>query len=737
MPALQHAKAKPLRRQLLVLALGGMLPLALLAFVGLAYDFQEQTSLTHQRALETTRALATAVDAEIDRSIAALRVLATSEALDRGDIPAFEAAARRAVASQPGWRFVSLAGLDGRHLVNTFFKPGEALPDRQREPESFTRALQTAAPQVGTIVNGRDGWAFPVRFPVVREGTVRYVLTAVAKPDVARDILMRQRMSDDWVLSVFDSAGARVARSKSHEKMLGTRGHESLRSLLSHAAPEGVGVTTTMEGENVFTAYTRSRSGWSVVMGLPVAAAHAPAWTSLAFTSAVVVLSLVAGLFAALFLARRINEPMSHLTSAANSLVRGEVPRIAPSGLREVDEVASALTTAAEDLHRVQAERAGLLAREREARAQAEAANHSKDQFLAMLGHELRNPLAALSSASALLEMGVPDPNAQKQLHGVIRRQVGNLGRLTDDLLDTARALLGKIDLRRAPVDLARVAANAINALAMTGRSSEHRIERDLHEAWVSGDEVRLEQVACNLLVNATKYTPAGKLIRVTTRREDGHAILVVEDEGHGLSPELAARVFDPFVQGKRSIDRAQGGLGVGLTLVKSLVELHGGTVAVRSEGEDRGAEFIVSIPAMERVSAPDIPRAPSAKQHARVLIIEDNDDGRETLAILLGSLGYEVHTACDGPSGIELARGELPDIALVDVGLPRMDGYEVARRLRAEHDGRMMIVALTGYGSAEDRARALAAGFDEHLTKPLDVERLQQLIAKRSRATA
>ena len=354
-----------------------------------------------------------------------------------------------------------------------------------------------------------------------------------------------------------------------------------------------------------------------------------------------------------------------------------------------------------------------------------------------MLGHELRNPLAALSSASALLEMGVPDPNAQKQLHGVIRRQVGNLGRLTDDLLDTARALLGKIELRRAPVDLARVAANAINALAMTGRSSAHRIERDLHEAWVSGDEVRLEQVACNLLVNATKYTPAGKLIRVTTRREDGHAILVVEDEGHGLSPELAARVFDPFVQGKRSIDRAQGGLGVGLTLVKSLVELHGGTVAVRSEGEDRGAEFIVSIPAMERVSAPDIPRAPSAKQHARVLIIEDNDDGRETLAILLGSLGYEVHAACDGPSGIELARGELPDIALVDVGLPRMDGYEVARRLRAEHDGRMMIVALTGYGSAEDRARALAAGFDEHLTKPLEVERLQQLIAKRSRATA
>ena len=594
-----------------------MLPLALLAFIGLAYDFQEQTSLTQQRALETTRALATAMDAEIDRSVAALSVLSTSEALDSGDTRSFEFAARRAVRSQPGWRFVSLAGVDGRHLVNTFFAPGAELPDRQREPESFKRALETGKPQVGRLVSGRDGWGFPVRYPVVRDGKVRYVLTAVANPDVARDILMRQRMSDTWVLSVFDSTGTRVARSRANEKMIGTSGHESLRRLLAQPANEGVGVTTTLEGDEVFTAYTRSRSGWSVVMGLPVAAAHAPAWTTLAFTSGVAVISLLAGLFSAFLLARRINRPMSDLTLAASSLARGETPHIAPSGVREIDEVASAMTTAAWDLQRVQAERAGLLERERAARTQAEAANRGKDQFLAMLGHELRNPLAALSSASTLLEMGVADADKQKQLHGVIKRQVSNLGRLTDDLLDTARALVGKVELRRAPVDLSRVTANAISSLAMAGRSNEHVIERDLQEAWVSGDEARLEQVACNLLVNATKYTPPGKRIRITTRREDGHSVLVVEDEGQGLSADLVHRVFEPFVQGERNLDRAQGGLGIGLTLVKSLVELHGGTVSVTSEGEERGARFTVTLPAIERAVAKEA--APAAGSPERV----------------------------------------------------------------------------------------------------------------------
>jgi signal transduction histidine kinase len=440
----------------------------------------------------------------------------------------------------------------------------------------------------------------------MRDGKVRYVLTAVSNPDVARDILVRQRMSEDWVLSVFDSQGVRVARSRAHGKMVGTRGHESLRKLLGERGREGVGLTTTLEGDDVFTAYTRTRSGWFVVMGLPVTAAHAAAWTTLAFTSTVVVISLLAGLFAALFLARRINRPMSRLTAAAKSLARGETPSIPASGVREIDEVASAMISAAEDLERAQAERAGLLESEREARKQAETANRGKDQFLAMLGHELRNPLAALSSASTLLEMGVSDAAAEKRLHGVIRRQVGNLGRLTDDLMDTARALLGKIELRRAPVDLARVAGNAINAVSMSGRFNDHVIERDLQEAWVSGDEVRLEQIVCNLLVNAGKYTPAGKRIRISTRSDAATATLVVEDEGRGLSPDLAARVFDAFVQGERTLERAQGGLGVGLTLVRGLVELHGGSVSVHSDGEDRGARFTVSLPAIEQPVAPD-----------------------------------------------------------------------------------------------------------------------------------
>jgi signal transduction histidine kinase len=601
------ARRKPLRRELLLLALAGMLPLAALAVIGLAFDFEEQTAQAHRRALETTRALATAVDAEMERSFAALRVIASSEAFDRGDIPALEGVARRAARSQEGWRFVSMADRDGRHLINTFFKPGEPLPDKQREADSFQRALETAQPVVGALVQGRMGWSFPLRLPVMREGRVAYVLTAVVNPAAVQEILARQRIADDWVASVFDAAGTRVARSRAHEKMIGTRGHASLVKVLSQGRNEGVGVSQTLEGEDVFTAYTRiPGSGWTVVMGLPISAVQAPAWTGLAITSSVVVLSLLLGLGAAALVARRINMPMARLRAAAAALGRGEAVELPSAPVSEIDEVGSALVTASAQLKAVEAERVELLRRERLAREQAEAASRAKDQFLAMLGHELRNPLAGLSSASSLLRMS-DDPQMRARAQDVIARQVGNLTRLTDDILDTARVVLGKVELRSAPVDLARVAANALLSVAPTAQQHGHSIEQELEEAWVMGDETRLEQVVCNLLVNATKYTPPGKRIRVTTRRSGDEALVVVQDEGQGMTPELVERAFDPFTQGERNPERAQGGLGIGLTLVRSLVRMHGGEVTVKSEGEDRGTEFTVAIPATTRPA--DVPR--------------------------------------------------------------------------------------------------------------------------------
>jgi signal transduction histidine kinase/ActR/RegA family two-component response regulator len=529
----------------------------------------------------------------------------------------------------------------------------------------------------------------------------------------------------------------RVARSRANDKMIGTRGHRSLEQIIAGTLPQGTGVTTTLEGDEVFTAFTRLHdSNWTIVMGLPVAIAQAPARTSLAITSLVVLLSLAIGLVSAFFVARHINEPMAQLRGAAAALGRGEPPQLAPSGVREIDDVAAALAGASRELKAAEEERAELLRREHEARTQAEAANSAKDQFLAMLGHELRNPLAALASAAALLEMNRSDAAAQARIHGVITRQVANLKRLTDDLLDAARALLGKIELQHAPVDLARVAAGVLGAMAATGRAQGHRIEEDLREAWTLGDEVRLEQVVANLLVNATKYTPPGKAIRISTRTEGADAVLEIEDEGQGMSPELAARAFDLFVQGKRHLDRSQGGLGIGLTLVRRLVELHLGQVSVHSEGEDLGSRFTVRLPAI----APPAGAAPGEAQVAsatRILIIEDNEDARETLAVLLRMLGHEVSTEDDGAAGIERARRERFDVMLVDLGLPTIDGFEVARRVRAEVKPVPFLVALTGYGSVEDRGRALAAGFDEHFAKPLDLERFNKLLASRATAEA
>ncbi len=371
---------------------------------------------------------------------------------------------------------------------------------------------------------------------------------------------------------------------------------------------------------------------------------------------------------------------------------------------------------------------ARLYADAQAARSQAESANRAKDEFLAMLGHELRNPLAALSNAASLLQQ---DPAANRmgtRAREVIQRQVSHLARLTDDLLDAARALLGKIDLRSEPVDLSRVVSLAIGTLTATGRLGKHRVIVDLDEAWINGDPVRLDQIVCNLLINAVKYTPEGGTITVRTRREGDDSVLIVADDGVGMSPELAARAFELFVQGERGLDRSQGGLGIGLTLVRRLAELHGGQAEVHSDGEGRGSEFTVRFPAAERVERADTPSARRSALPRTVLVVEDNDDARDTLAMLLQSKGHRVASARDGLSGLDIALATDPDVALVDLGLPGIDGYEFARRMRAS-GGRAYLVALTGYGAQEDRERALEAGFDEHVTKPVGESELDDLL--------
>ena len=726
-----------LRRHLLVLAVAGVLPLALLAGAGLLSIFEQQRNDAQRKALEITRALATAVESELSRTLSSLHVLASSNALDRGDISSFDALARRNLAVQPEWRAITLADAQGQVLTNTRSGPGDKPPPIV-ERASFDQVVVTGEARIGSIAKGYAGnYAFAVREPVVRDGKVAYVLSAVVDPTSIVKILQRQRMPDDWTVSVFDANGDRVARSRAHEEFIGGRASRSLRDLMVRQGQEGTGLTTTLEGDSGYTAFTRlPHSGWSVALSLPVAGVTRNALSSTTIYGIAVIVSVFIGLWAATVVARRVNRPMAELREAANALGRGAVPAAPDTDIREIRDVGEAITTAAAQRRAIEAEREDLLRREHEARTDAESANRAKDQFLAMLGHELRNPLAALSNAASLIGDDRVDPQAQRRSREVIQRQVAHLARLTDDLLDAARALLGKIQLRLEPVDLARVAQQTINMIAATRRSANHRIAEDLKEVWVHGDPVRLDQIVANLLTNAVKYTPAGGTIIVRTRREGAQAVLSVIDNGVGLSPELAERAFDLFVQGDRALDRAQGGLGIGLTLVRRLAELHGGAATVRSEGDNRGSEFSVRFPAIEAPVQAPAANVPASARARSVLVVEDNDDAREMLETLLQVMGHRVETARDGIEGLDKALAIAPDIAFVDLGLPGIDGFEVARRLRGAGDQRTFLVALTGYGAREDRDRALAAGFDAHATKPIDANQLAQLLSQRKLGT-
>jgi len=372
--------------------------------------------------------------------------------------------------------------------------------------------------------------------------------------------------------------------------------------------------------------------------------------------------------------------------------------------------------------------------RTRRRQYEARKAIEARDQFLAMLGHELRNPLAAVRLASSLLARG-GDAEAAARHRLIIERQTGHLARLIDDLLDVARVTYGKVSLKLEHLNLDEVlrasAQAAEQAVRAGGLSLRINVESGLP---VCADRVRLEQIVANLLNNAIKYTPRGGTVALDAKREKGMAVLRVIDSGVGLDGEMLPRVFELFAQVDKSLDRSQGGLGIGLTLVRSLVQLHGGSVQAKSAGLGRGAEFRVELPLAlpAKVLGERPPAAGGGAERrgpgARILVVEDGEDVRAMLKELLEVEGHEVLTAGDGPGGVRILTEANPDIAFVDIGLPGFDGYEVARRAR-EAGVRARLVALTGYGQETDRAQALSSGFDEHLTKPVDVDDLRAAI--------
>lgn len=362
-------------------------------------------------------------------------------------------------------------------------------------------------------------------------------------------------------------------------------------------------------------------------------------------------------------------------------------------------------------------------------------ADRHKNELLAMLGHELRNPLAALSSA---VEALAESPEGSGQLVPVMRRQVHTLGRLIDDLADAARVVRGEIALQREPVRLEEVVQRAM--LTAKPVLDQHGHAPVLHSSpetlEMYGDSTRLEQVVVNLLTNAAKYTPAGRAIELTTRREGGQGVIEVRDEGLGIDADLLPTVFDLFTQGSHSVDRAAGGLGIGLSLSRRLVELHGGSLTAQSNGRGEGSTFMLRLPLRSEERPPlSTPRRTAMRpdERVRVLVVDDNEDAAEMLARVLTRAGHEVRTAHDGDSGLAEARHFSPEVAVLDIGLPRRNGYELAMAIRGDPSLRhARLIALTGYGTNEDRQRAERAGFDHHLVKPASPARLRELMRPR-----
>jgi CheY-like chemotaxis protein len=371
-------------------------------------------------------------------------------------------------------------------------------------------------------------------------------------------------------------------------------------------------------------------------------------------------------------------------------------------------------------------------ARMRASLTEEKESSRAKDQFLAMLGHELRNPLAAISNAIFLLDRTDPASREWRFAREVIGRQTAHLTRMVDDLLDVGRAVTGKLSMDRRSVDLGAAVEATVSAVRSDRRFGDRRLECRATDVWIDADRTRIEQVVTNLLNNAVQHTRSDGAIRVQVSRTDAHAELIVSDNGDGMDTETVARAFELFFQAEQGVDRRRAGLGIGLTLVRRIVEMHHGTVRAASDGLGKGSTFTVQLP---RIPAPpekeNIPASSTQHRGRTVVVVEDAMDSLLSLQRILQSQGHAVYTATDGVSGLsEIVRWK-PDVAIVDIGLPGLSGYEIAEQIRASGMS-TYLVALSGYGQDEDKVKACSAGFDVHLTKPTDPAHLLEIVCGR-----
>ena len=713
------------RTHLTLLAAAVFLPLILGSAIAIKLVLDAERHAVQRSMQELARATVLAMDQELTAAIASGRALSTSMALYRGDFDSFYGQARAANADGP--RNTALLRADAQQMFNTILPYGEPI----REPTAASRqrvrtVLERDRPVISDLVVGSatHRYVVSVELPVRLADGSRVLLDQWVDARHLNSLLPKE-VQPSWMVTVFDRDGSIIARNRDWAAHVATQPQAELRQ----AIMSGQDTVTTegRDGEQLVRVLARSAlSGWTASVAVPADELDATAAHAVSLIAATLLCAVCLACLGAFLFSRRLLAATEYLGAATEGMAEGWLPPPADLRITELNKLQAVMHAVSTRLIKTETSRRRHLAEVQAARSSAEAQNRAKDEFLAMLGHELRNPLGAISSAIALIQMGVTGEQAGRA-HQIIGRQSRHLAHLVDDLLDANRVLSGRVTLAPVALDLAGAVRDA--AATLQGTTAEHRVELALAPVRVQADPTRLAQIVGNLVENAAKYTPAGGQIRVSTRVAAGMGELEVLDDGKGIDADLLPRIWDVFVQGK-VLSRAQGGLGIGLAVVKSLVEQQGGSVAAESAGPQCGSRFRVRLPLAPESAAtapatPDDAEEGTALRGLRVLVVEDNGDLRDMMCALLQSRGSIVLGAADGRSALALAAQQRPDLAFVDIDLPDMSGYEVAKALKIQ-DG-IRLVAVTGYGQADDVRRALAAGFERHLKKPVRLEELER----------
>jgi signal transduction histidine kinase/CheY-like chemotaxis protein len=700
-------RAPTLRTHLILVILGVLLPgIALTGFLFWRSNVENRIVI-ERRLLDTARVDADALDREFEDSIRSLEALASSPELAAGNFLAFHDEARRAVASHAGWAAIVLLDPQGEQLVHTSLTYTGALLGPASDIESVRDLVRTGAPVVGRLLPGKRNanLGFAIRVPVHIGGALTYALSAVVGPAaVSRLIVSQLPATEEWARTLLDPAWTIVAHSRDNARFSGTATNPVAVEQLKKA-DSSIHRLTSRDGLPVYVASSRSHYGWTSTVLVPVQLIDAPAQESVRWLIVGSVLLMTLAVATVVVVSRRLSRDLASASEAAAHLAEGQDPPPMRARVAESRQLYDSLSAAAELLH----------VRER-----------AKEEFLAVLGHELRNPLAPATTALELMRL--KGDTALVREREVLERQVSHLTRLVDDLLDVSRVTRGKVTLKRRVLELRPIVDRAIDMAKPLIAQRSHRFDVDVaaNGLVLDADEDRLVQILVNLLTNAARYTPADGHISLAAHVDDGYVVISCTDDGPGIAPALLPTIFEPFVQAPRSLDRSEGGLGLGLALARNLTQLHGGTLTL-APVTPHGSRFIVRLPLARRessVAADDSAVARGEGVRRRVLLVDDNTDAAEMMKRALESAGHEVQIAGDGPTALALNAETTFDTAILDIGLPGMDGYEVAGHLRRSHP-RLRLIALSGYGQVSDTKATQRAGFDAHCTKPITVSAL------------